>query len=465
MVKSEVIENQYKEVIEKIADILGLGSTRVSGESLQMCCPFHKESNPSFGINMTTGTYHCFACGAKGHIKNFSNALRSHIVAEHIDNVREFEVLAQVDTESYAVKPSKYQIGKIRNRISMQSFKKYTINDLKLLIVNGRTVSPSGAKNNKHWKMQQIIMLDFDLDLMYAGTTRDDVIQYAKGIGLEPTFSYYTYSSTDDVPRFRFVYCFKEPITDGDTMKAIIGNMFSKFDTYAVDGQCSDYCRMFLGTANDDVYVSNLIYSSRFSSEQISKVDDLLVENNSASDNEFFIRGKFQHHLLGKYMIDKFHIVRLNKNQLHFYQDGTYINNNEEHIIEDEVTSIIPSLYSNQVTEVVDYISRDKNIKAVESEYNFIAFKNGILNIITREFMPFTPDIVITCRVNAEYVPYDSSMSNPTVDTFMGDITCHDEELEMFLYAIILYCLIRTNMFHLCFIMKRWRWERKEYIL
>ena len=125
MAKSEVVENQYKELIEQIADNLGLGVPRVSGEDLMMCCPFHKENNPSFGINMATGAYHCFACGAKGHIKNFSNALRSHIVAEHIDNVRDFEVLAQVDTESYAVKPSEYS-GAIKEHLYRQPFKKYT---------------------------------------------------------------------------------------------------------------------------------------------------------------------------------------------------------------------------------------------------------------------------------------------------------------------------------------------------
>lgn len=463
MEKSRDEDNQYKGIIENIAHTLGLDVPRVSGESLQMCCPFHKESNPSFGINMTTGAYHCFACGSKGHIKNFSNALRSHIVAEHIDNIREFEVLAQVDTESYAVKPSRYEFGTINDRISMQPFKKYTVDDLMTLLINGRTVSPSGAKENNQWKMQQMIMLDFDFDNMYQGTTRDDVIQYAKRIGLEPTFSYYTYSSTDDVPRFRFVYCFKEPITDGATMKAIISNMFNKFETYAVDEQCSDFRRMFAGTVFKDVYVSNLIYSTRFTSEQLSKIDDLFADNISSNDDVFRVGGKFKHYLFGQYMIDKYHIVRLNKNQLHLYQDGIYLNNNEEHIIEDICQDTVDELFNKNVDEVMGYISR-KSKKTIESEYNFIAFKNGILNIITMEFIPFTPDIVITSRVNAEYAPYDSSMTNPTVDKYFDDVTCHDMELEIFLYAIIIYCLCRTNMFHLSFIMKRWRWKWKEYL-
>lgn len=460
MSKSEIEEIQYKEIIENIADILGLGSPRVSGEDLQMCCPFHKENNPSFGINMTTGAYHCFACSAKGHIKNISNALRSNIVAEHIDNVREFEVLAQVDTESYAVKPSGYEFGTINNRISMQPFKKYTVDELISLIVNGRTVSPSGVKKNEQWKGQQMIMLDFDID--YVGITRDDVIEYAKEIGLEPTFSYYTYSSTDDMPRFRFIYCFDKTITDGATMKAITGNMFKKFYMYAVDEQCDDYRRMFAGTVFKDVYVSNLIYSTRFNSEQLSKIDELFSESIS-NDDDFRVGGKFKHYLFGQYMIDKYHIVRLNKNQLHLYQDGIYVSNNEEHIIEDICQDTVDELYNKNIDEVMGYISR-KSKKTLESEYNFIAFRNGILNIITREFMPFTPDIVITSRVNADYVPYDSSISNPIVDKFFDDVTCHDKELEQLLYEIIGYSCCRTNMFHLSFIMKRWRWKWKKYL-
>ena len=451
----------YKEKINSIVKILNLVNTKICRDSIQMCCPFHKENNPSFGISMETGAFHCFACGAKGHIKNFGNALRSHIVAEHIDNIGKFEILAQVDTESYAVKPSGYS-GAIRNRLEKQPFKKYTVDELITLLINGRTVSPSGAKDDEQWKMQQMIMLDFDINC--KGVTRNDVIQYAKRIGLEPTFSYYTYSSTYDVPRFRFIYCFDKPITDGATIKAITDNMFSKFDTYAVDKKCSDDCRMFFGTTNDDVYISNLIYSTRFSSEQLSKIDDLFSNNVFANDDEFRIGGKFKHYLFGQYMIDKYHIIRLNKNQLHLYKDGIYVSNNEEHIIEDICQDTVDELFNKNIDEVMGYISR-KSKKTLESEYNFIAFKNGILNIITREFIPFTPDIVITSRVNADYVPYDSSIPNPIVDKFFDDVTCHDKELEQLLYEIIGYCCCRTNMFHLSFIMKRWRWKWKEYLL
>lgn len=43
------------------------------GNNAMLCCPFHKESNPSFGIDINTGVYNCFSgsCGAKGNIVNF----------------------------------------------------------------------------------------------------------------------------------------------------------------------------------------------------------------------------------------------------------------------------------------------------------------------------------------------------------------------------------------------------------
>ena len=32
-------------------------------------CPFHKDDNPSFGINFSNGTYNCFSCGRKGNVE------------------------------------------------------------------------------------------------------------------------------------------------------------------------------------------------------------------------------------------------------------------------------------------------------------------------------------------------------------------------------------------------------------
>lgn len=39
----------------------------VSGDSLTGCCPIHKDSNPSFSVNLKTGQCKCFSCGWSGN--------------------------------------------------------------------------------------------------------------------------------------------------------------------------------------------------------------------------------------------------------------------------------------------------------------------------------------------------------------------------------------------------------------
>jgi DNA primase len=51
---------------EKLLKLQHLGilkKTRISGNELLACCPFHEDSNPSWGINLETGKSNCFSCG------------------------------------------------------------------------------------------------------------------------------------------------------------------------------------------------------------------------------------------------------------------------------------------------------------------------------------------------------------------------------------------------------------------
>jgi 5S rRNA maturation endonuclease (ribonuclease M5) len=48
------------------------GEKKVTGDAFMICCPFHGDTAPSCGVNLTTDTniplgfHHCFGCGAKG---------------------------------------------------------------------------------------------------------------------------------------------------------------------------------------------------------------------------------------------------------------------------------------------------------------------------------------------------------------------------------------------------------------
>ncbi|MBR0491176.1 MAG: hypothetical protein IJJ82_03910 [Clostridia bacterium] len=422
---SEVIENKYKDIIEQIANNLGLDVPRLSNGSLQMCCPFHKESNPSFGINMTTGEYHCFTCGAKGHISKFSNNLMVHIVAETIEDIDNFKVSTKVDTtKNYTVKPNKSETASIQNRLkSMENIMKFKICDLITLIIRGHTVCASGNNRNDDWEMAQLWMLDFDnKDSNY---TMEDVLDYAKSINLIPTFAYYSFSNTKKVPKFRFVYCFKEPITSKKRMQAIVDNLLKLFEDYSVDKSRRNLSSLFFGTNFDnDVFTSNYIYSIRFTDEQLDKLDSIIGTTTKTSN------ASKKYEEMAQDIIDKYHIKRTHDNLLYYYDKFTGV-----HIKDDnrQIERFIKKEYhllKRAREEVKEFIELTDNIDFVECSPEFVACKNVILNMKTLETQPFNPTIVITNKVNAEYIPFNPSMKNDFVDNFMTDVTCRKQRIR-----------------------------------
>jgi DNA primase len=68
----------FKAVIETIRDhneiteVIGsYVQLKRAGSSFKACCPFHKEKTPSFHVNPTRQSFHCFGCGAGGDVFNF----------------------------------------------------------------------------------------------------------------------------------------------------------------------------------------------------------------------------------------------------------------------------------------------------------------------------------------------------------------------------------------------------------
>lgn len=55
-------ETEYKAAVDKAT---------VRGDRLTGLCPFHKDKNASFSVNLKNGCYTCFACGASGNYTNF----------------------------------------------------------------------------------------------------------------------------------------------------------------------------------------------------------------------------------------------------------------------------------------------------------------------------------------------------------------------------------------------------------
>lgn len=70
------ISEEQKEEIRAKVDIADLVSSygfqlKHSGSDLWCCCPFHAEKTPSFKVDVSRGTFHCFGCGESGDVFEF----------------------------------------------------------------------------------------------------------------------------------------------------------------------------------------------------------------------------------------------------------------------------------------------------------------------------------------------------------------------------------------------------------
>lgn len=438
--ESDIANNRYTRQILRLGEVLELGKLKVSGNDLMLLCPFHKESNPSFGINTETGLYNCFSCGAKGHISHFLGNLRCNILTERTDRIEDFEVTAKIDTVSYSIKPSGGEVGGIRNRLADVSLNKYTIKQLLGQLTTGHTVSLSGAKTNSEWLGQQVVMIDIDNN--YSVNFKE-LIDFAKEVGVEPSFAYQTYSSTENVCRCRFAYAFKEVITDKQVYSSIANMLIKKLSAYGADKQCADFCRLFYGTMNKDVYIGNLLYSScRFTNEQLNEVakifgkgyrstkSEKVIADSTTGDAETeevdisqYMEGKkFRHDLFTRDLMQQYHFITLNAIP-HFYRDGLYINNYSNRVIEKLIKKYLPTLGSFLINEVLNDLALFSESKE-ETDYHTLAFKNGLVDIEEPKLKPFTPDVVLTSKLDVNFVDLDiNTCSNTIVDKFMSDIT------------------------------------------
>lgn len=161
----------------------------------------------------------------------------------------------------------------------------------------------------------------------------------------------------------------------------------------------------------------------------------------------FFSKGKFLFNKFALYLKNNNHIVRIN-NQLHIYRDGIYVEGQSE--IEAAMIEHIPDLNRAKRTEVTSYLDIliRKNVKP--NNANLIAFRNGIYDLETDEMRDFSPDIIITNKINYDYNPDAySELADKTLDK----LACGDADVRALLEEAIGYCFYRRNELRKSFIL------------
>mgnify|MGYP001033328607 CR=1 FL=1 len=158
-----------------------------------------------------------------------------------------------------------------------------------------------------------------------------------------------------------------------------------------------------------------------------------------AVDQErFFSKGKFLHNKFADYLMEKYHIRKIN-GYIHSYQNGVYIPGYDA--IEKAMLKEISSLTRTKQNEVLNYI-RIQAAEAKSSKPELIPFKNGLFDVEHAELLPFSPDLVVTNMIPWEYHPEAVS---ELVDTVLDRLSCGDAEIRALLEEVGGVCLYRDN--------------------
>lgn len=160
----------------------------------------------------------------------------------------------------------------------------------------------------------------------------------------------------------------------------------------------------------------------------------------------FFNDKTFMFDRFANYLKNNNYVIKIN-GQLHIYHDGIYVNGYKT--IEAAMIQQIPNLRKTQRREVLDYMELIVDEKPA-ADARYIAFLNGVLDIVTGSLLPFSPDLVVTNQIPWNYVP---NAYNELADKTLNKLACGDQIIRSLLEECIGYCFYRRNELGKAFIL------------
>jgi putative DNA primase/helicase len=228
---------------------------------------------------------------------------------------------------------------------------------------------------------------------------------------------------------------------------------FEFLDMEAGDGRNQALFNYILTLQSADFTVEEARETIRLINSYVLKVPlkdselDVVLRDDAFKKPIFFKGTTFLFDKFATYIKNNNHIIKIN-NQLHIYKDGVYVDGQAE--IEAEMIRHISNLNRAKRNEVMAYLNLLIRDNTPTSEANLIAFRNGVYNIRDDTFVPFSPDIIITNKINWDYNP---AAYSELVDKTLNKMACHDNQVRMLLEEVIGYCLYRRNELGKAFIL------------
>lgn len=176
---------------------------------------------------------------------------------------------------------------------------------------------------------------------------------------------------------------------------------------------------------------------------------DTITRDEAFSDEIFFgEKGQFYHDLFGNYLLTNAHVLNIN-NQCHIYTKN-HMYSNKVDDFERIMLGKIPKLKDTQRKEVYKYMALQCQKEGSFADPKFIALKDSILDLETKQELPYSPNIVINNRIKYEY---KADAYHELMDKTLNKVCCNDKQIRCLLEEMLGYTLYRANTMQVAFIL------------
>lgn len=228
--------------------------------------------------------------------------------------------------------------------------------------------------------------------------------------------------------------------TDFLSLKAGEGRNQSLFN-YILTLQANDFS---VDEARETIRIINqFVLEDKLEDEEI----ETILRDDSFKKPVFFKKTTFLFDKFATYLKNNLNIIRID-GRLHMYEDGIYIAGEKR--LEAEMIKLIPNLSANKRREVMAYLELLVTTNTKPTSANYIAFRNGVYNIVDDTLEEFSAGHIITNRIDYDYNP---NAKSEVVDRTLDKLACGDKEIRALLEEAIGYCFFRRNELRKCFIL------------
>ena len=202
------------------------------------------------------------------------------------------------------------------------------------------------------------------------------------------------------------------------------------------------------GFTDDEAREAIEIMNNYILKDPVSETELQVILRNDAFKKQLFFKGStFLFDQFAEYLRHKLHIKRIN-GQLHMYRDGAYLSGYRE--IEAEMVRHLQLLSKTKRKEVLEYLELLCLDNEPTAHARKIAFRNGILDIETGSFGSFSPDYIITNKIDWDYNP---NAYHELMDQVLDKISCFDPAIRALLEEAVGYSFFRENKLGKAFIL------------